>query len=217
MNIKRTLLGAFGYVYALRVPLARALLAPVLLLVALDLLPIDGKHPGYVFLGSVASTLLYTLLAVTTHRMILIGPGSVPEWGLYPPTRREVLFVLYSIALGLMMLPIGLLALIPTVGMALTLIAVAYLLGRLSLVFPAIATDQGWSFSRSWRATANHQVLMTVVVVIFPLVMSIPELLLSQLPGLGPLVSLIGACTLVFMVAALSVAFQVITREDAGG
>ena len=214
MNIKRTLLGTFGYVYALRIPLSKALFLPILLLAALDMLNFDGISAGYLFLVRILPMLLYTLIAITTHRMILIGPGSVPEWGLYKLSKREAYFVMYSIALGLIMVPIGLLAFIPTIGILLAMILGAYIVGRLSLVFPAIATDQGWSFSRSWQATANHQILMMVVVIIFPLVMSIPQVLLGYIPNTGFLISLISAFTMVFVVAALSVAFQVITQTN---
>ena len=160
---------------------------------------------------------LYAVLAITTHRIILLGPESISEWGVYVPRKREFYFVLYSIGLGLLMIPFGFLALIPTVGWFIAALAIIYMMARLSLVFPAIATDQGWTFSDSWKATRNHQILMMVVVAIFPFVISIPEQLLSHVPYIGVFVSLLSACSMVFVVAALSVAFQVIAESEGEG
>ena len=72
---------------------------------------------------------------------------------------------------------------------------------------------QNWSFLDSWKVTQNHQILMMVVVAIFPFVISIPEKLLSHAPHIDLLVNLLSAVTMVFVVAALSVAFQVITKK----
>ena len=55
---------------------------------------------------------------------------------------------------------------------------------------------------------------MMVVVAIFPFVISIPEQLLSNLPYAGVFVNLLSALTMVFVVAAVSVAFQVITERS---
>lgn len=213
MDIKRTIWGAFGYVYVYRTPFAKALLVPIAILVILGAIPIQEPGSTLMVLLTILPLFIYTLLAITTHRIILLGPESVPEWGVYIPRKREFHFVLYSIGMGLCMIPFGFLALIPTVGWVIAVIAIIYMMARLSLVFPAIATDQSWSFPDSWKATRNHQALMLIVVAIFPFAISIPEQLLRHLPYMGLLVNLLSAFTMVFVVAALSVAFKIITEN----
>jgi len=214
MDIKRTIWGAFGYVYAYRKPFAKALLFPISILVVFGAIPIQEHGSALMVLLTILPLFIYTILAITTHRIILLGPESVSEWGVYVPRKREFYFVLYSIGFGLLMIPFGFFALIPTIGWIIAVAAIIYMMARLSLVFPAIATDQGWSFSDSWKATKNHQILMMVVVAIFPFVISIPEQLLSHVPYAGVFVNLLSALTMVFVVAALSVAFQVITESE---
>lgn len=199
--------------YEYRKPFAKALFIPITILVALGALPIQQPWSASMALLTIVPVFIYTILAITTHRIILLGPDSVSEWGIYMPRKREIYFVFYSIGLGLLMIPFSLLALIPAIGWVIAVVAIIYLMARLSLVFPAIATDQGWSFSDSWKATRNHQILMMIVVAIFPFVISIPERLLIHVPYTGMFVSFLSALTMVFVVAALSVAFQVITEN----
>lgn len=212
MNIKLTIWGAFGYVYEYRKPFSKALFIPILIIVGLDVLLLRDFSWPSVILHTFLSITVYSIVAITTHRIILLGPGSIYEWGIYMPTKREFYFILYSIGMCLFFIPCGLLALIPEIGWILGVIATIYILARLSLVFPAIATDQNWSFIDSWKATKNHQLLMMTVIAVFPFAVGIPEQLLSNLPYLGLLVNLLSAITMVFVIAALSVAFQLITE-----
>ncbi len=214
MNIKRTIWGAFGYVFEYRKPLVKALFIPIILLILTEAL--SSQDGGYALIISmtVISFIAYTILAITTHRIILLGPGLVSPWGMNIPSKRELRFFMYSIGLGLLIIPFGLLSLIPNVGWVIGLMAIFYVISRLSLVFPAIATDHDWTFTDSWNATREHQFHMLVVVAIFPFLIGIPEQLLSNLPFMGVIVNILSALTLVFVIAALSVAFQVIIQAD---
>lgn len=214
MEIWKTIAGAFGYVFEFRKSLIKALIVPIAAMVLIGFAhPLELGISGYIAI-SLLSLIMYTIIAVTTHRVILLGPSSIPEWGALKPTKRQFIFILYSIGMGLCLIPIGFLGLIPTVGSYIAFLAMAYLLGRFSLVFPAVATDQDWSFSDSWEATKKHQVLMLVVVIVFPIVMGIPEKFLSSFPYMQALVNVISSLTLVFVVAALSVAFKVIGESN---
>lgn len=212
MNIKRTLLGTIAYVYQYRKSLFKALLLPVLLLVTLELIPVQELDSGSRLLLSFLSFLVYIILAVVTHRIILLGPQFVSEWGVYMPGKREFNFFMYSIGISLCMMPFSFLSFIPDIGRLIAGVSMAYMMGRLSLVLPAIATDRGWSFSDSWKATKDHQILMMIVVGLFPFLISIPEMLLGYISYSGLLASLLSAITLVLVVSALSVAFQVIAQ-----
>ncbi len=215
MDVKKTIWGAFGYVYEYRTPLAKALLIPASALVVLHVIPTQKADAVLKFVLSIADIFIYAVLAITTHRIILLGPGSVPEWGIFTPKKRELDFVLRCIGISLFILPFGFLTLIPIIGWAVSLVAVLYVVARFSLVFPAVATDHELSFAESWRATRRHQLHMIIVIAIFPAVISVPERLLDHLPYTGLLVSLLSAITMVIAIAALSIAFQVITTSDA--
>ena len=94
MIIKRTLLGALAYLYQYRKPFLKALLLPVMFLVAIELIPVHESDTGSMFLLSFISFMVYIILAITVHRIILLGPQSVSEWGVYMPGRREFDFLM---------------------------------------------------------------------------------------------------------------------------
>jgi len=213
MTIKTTIWGAFGYVYLYRSQLTQTLFIPIALLIAFDFVAIGNTSVPLFYLLNILPIILYVLIAITTHRILLLGPESVSKWGVSMPGKRELFFILYSIGLAICLAPIGFLTLIPYIGGALSFVTMFYIAARVSLVFPAIATDRGWSFLDSWQATRHHQVLMLVVVAVFPLAIGIPEMLLSNIPYITPVLSLIAAMTMVLTIAALSVAFQIITKE----
>jgi len=198
-----------AYVYTLRGVLSRALATSFCALVILMVLPlIFSLSEAAAWFLSLFAYLIHTVIAVTTHRIILLGPESVPKWGLNKLTKREFKFILYGIGIGICLILPGLFALIPAGGWILALLGMCYLLGRLSLVFPAVATDKNWSFQDSWVATKPHQLMMITIVVIFPLVVAIPESLLSNHPYTEFISQILSAITTVLIVAALSIAFN---------
>ena len=226
MNIKRIIWGAFGYVYVLGTVFIKALLIPIAALIILDIIfagQSERKSTG-ALVG--LSVFIHTIIAITTHRIILLGPNSIPEWGIYIPRKREFYFAIHLIGLGVFMIPVSLTIILlslfmPTstttfvAALVIYLLAFSYIAARFSLVFPAIATDQSLSFSDSWKATRSHQLSMIMVVAIFPIIVSIPEQLLYYLPYMEIIASLLAAITTILTIAALSVAFQVITEKPA--
>lgn len=215
MLIWKILAGAFKSVYVYRTQLGKSLVFPLFIMAAIGLYEPDYESVTWsIFIAAfLAEIIIYTVVAITTHRIILLGPASVPEWGIITPSKRELIFFMYSLGIGFILVPLGVLSVIPLIGVPFAILAISYVIGRLSLVFPAIATDHGWTFSDSWCATENYQLLMMVVAVGFPFVMGVPEYLLSFLPYATVLANVFSAFTLVFVVAALSLAFQAILRE----
>lgn len=207
-------MGALGYVYHYKIQFLKILVFPFLFFTVYYLNASLSDNAFYSWGGIFAVWIIYTQIAVVTHRIILLGPNSVPNWGVYIPTTRELNFFVKSFIMGLLMIPVSILNIFPDVGPYLFTIVSCYLFSRLSLVFPSIAVDSPWSFSDSWVITKDHQILMLVVILIFPLVITIPELLLSELPYTSLLVTFISLITLVIMVAALSVAFKVINESN---
>ena len=214
MDFKKVLAGAIFSLSQQRLVLVRALLLPVfayLLLGLVSYLELDIMLQALVgLLGMVVEV----LIAVTTHRIVLLGAGSVPPWGIFFPSAREWWFLLYLLGLSVLMGVVGMLVTIPVIGVVLWLVAALYLLSRLSLVFPAIAVDQRISFAASWRRTQHHQKLMLLVVVIVPVLAGT----LSYLVGLVPYAYVLGLVlwpvALVFTVAMLSMAYLLITQSE---
>jgi hypothetical protein len=111
------------------------------------------------------------------------------------------------------MIPIALIGIIPVVGAVAALVLICWVTGRLSLVFPGIAVDKGVSFKLSWEMTEGYQILMFLVVILFPIMLAIPAIILDFIPYTFLLSSFISTFVVVFQVAALSMAYQLITAD----
>ncbi len=212
-KIRRTLLGAIGYVYFYKIQFLKILAFPFIFFSVYYLTVSENSNIIFSWIILLTSWIIYTQVAVSTHRIILLGPNAVPNWGIYLPTFRELHFFMTSFILGIMMLPLLLFMAIPGIGIIMYTIASAYLISRFSLVFPTIAIDNPMTFSDSWAVTKNYQILMLTVVLIFPIVVSIPEILFDKLPHTEIIVTAVSLITLVLMVAALSVSYKVINEN----
>ena len=200
-------------VYESRAVLSKALLVPFALYMLLDAISALKLAVPVTYAVFILNVAVQTVFAITTHRVLLLGPGSVPKWGLYKLSKRELYFVAHLLGLGLILLPLGLLTFIPFVGGILAIVLYCWLVGRLSLVFPAIAIDQGVSFKYSWELTKNYQLLMFLVVIIYPILLAIPALFIGLVSNMSYIVSFLSTLATVFVVAALSVSYKLIYAE----
>lgn len=192
--------------------LVKALAIPFSIYVLLDLLTYLNSSAFGTLILWVLNGAVYSVFAITTHRMVLLGADAVPEWGITRWSRRETSFALHLIGVSLLAIPASLPAVIPYVGVVITIVLLCWLMGRLSLVFPGIAVDDEFSFGKSWELTEDHQLLMFLVVVVFPLIVAVPVILLAFIPYTTLLTSLLSTLLVVFEVAALSMAFKLITE-----
>lgn len=216
MGFKEVVLAAIGYVIELKRPLSKALLVPFVLYILLDAADLQEPNSIASFSFWVLTIMVQTIFAITTHRMILLGPHSVPEWGMFKWSKRETYFALHVIGMGLLIVPVLVLAFIPVLGWLIGLGLMCWVLSRLSLVFPAIAIDQGVSFKYSWDLTRDKQLLMFLVVIVIPLVLIVPAILLSFIPYSFLVTSFLTTLATIFMVAALSVSYKLIYAETYG-
>lgn len=165
-----------------------------------------------------------TMVAVTCHRILLLGPRSLSsEWGL-SFGRREARYLWHSVLLGLVSVgvtsgPITLLYLLPAPGLlapilsSVFILLLAYFMPRIMMLFPATAVDQAWTLRASAAMTNPHRTRLLVLIGLSTLVTSVPLLVLVRFLGLGnPLLLwfLSGAAQLlgVYTIAVLSFAFQ---------
>ena len=193
---------------------AKTLLFPSLLYCVVDLAQRFEPTPAVVAVTLLLGIGLQTVIAVTTHRLVLLGPGSVPEWGLRSWTKRESLFLLYLFGLVLISMPTAVLQLIPVIGWLAMMAGMAWLASRLSLVFPAVAVEQDISFRCAWSMSAKHQWPLLITVVVFPAILSIPIVLLARVPYASLASSLLAAAATVLTIAALSLAYREVAHLE---
>lgn len=160
-------------------------------------------------------------IAVTTHRVAILGIDKVPIFGsaIFGLREFKMLFKIlqYSIIVAL---PLVLISFIPNFGIFLAVFFALILLSRLSLVFPASACDEKFGFLSAWRATKRYKLLTFTMVIIYPLVFSLMvgfvytlaiEFLIKLIsPNLSFLYSILDVFITVFCVSALSSVYKLI-------
>ena len=130
-------------------------------------------------LSGIAAWLLqlpfYTLVAVTCHRVIVLGPSQLPAaFGLYWG-RRETIFLGWLVGVGLLLAALTLFDMLlhslvdksaPRVAVwiydFLSYLFVAYFLMRFSFVLPAAALEHRLSFADSWRVTRGNGLVLAL-------------------------------------------------------
>lgn len=112
-------------------------------------------------------------IAVTTHRVTILGVDSVPKFGSFIFGLREfkLLFKTFLFAF-IIAIPTVLVALIPIIGIFIAPILALILVSRLSLVFPATSCDEKFSFVDAWKASKKYKILTILMVIVFPLIFS---------------------------------------------
>lgn len=221
IRFRDILWGAIAMVLEYKTRLLKALIIPAFLVMIIDTASVYSTNSIGSVLLLFLTGLTYTLFAITIHRIILLGSSSVAPWGVLQWSKREMSFLVYLIALiAICIIPATLFGLIAQstnidygafmffIGIAVTIV-LAWLVGRLSLVFPAIAVEDEASFSRSWQLTSQYQFIMSLVVVIFPIVIGIPSSLVAALPAGGIFISIfLNMLAAVFTISALSIAYK---------
>lgn len=113
-------------------------------------------------------------IAVTVHRIAILGNDSVSKYGSFILDKRDFKFLFKSMLLVLIfIIPNAIISLIPVVGVFLSFIFTVMLVSRLSLVFPALSCDEEISFKESWNLTKDYKLLTFVMLVLFPVIFSI--------------------------------------------
>ncbi len=212
-KFKYVMQSAIRYVFEYKGALIKALIIPFCLYLLLDLAEYLELTTTAKVIASILGWIAHTLFAVTTHRIVLLGPESIPKWGALSWSKRETLFALHMLGLGVVVIPLAIFGFVPFIGVLLVICSAFWVIGRLSLVFPAIAIDQGVSFKYSWNITRNYQLLMVLVVIVFPILLWVPALLLSFIPYGFIGASILSTFATVFTVAALSVTYKEVLKE----
>jgi len=213
MEFKKIILESFSVIFENKVTLSKALAIPFVIYLAIEVCVYFDIPEILSWVLAALAWVIYAIIAITTHRVVLLGPSSVPKWGITSWSKRETYFMLHVLGIGAMAMGVSLLGIIPIIGAIVALVVVFWLLPRFSLVFPGIAVDKGVSFKLSWELTQDYQLHMFLIVIVLPILLGIPTLLFAQIPYGSFLSSVLAAFVLLFEIAALSLTYQQITNE----
>jgi hypothetical protein len=204
-----------------RAQFSKALSVPLILYLALDFVP----EEIHILLDTMligVGIFLYTAICVTTHRMLLVGLDSVPEWGLRKITMREVLFaVCIGFLYGGVLLIFAAMYFAPFLEdiqrialMFVLAFPASYFIARLSLVLPSIAVDSLMSFGESWSLTRGKPVFSLLILV--PGVLGIFSSFIAAL--FGPFREIAGSALsciiLVYEIAILSMLYKSVRTDE---
>ncbi len=231
---------AIKSIYFYRGILAKALLIPFIVSCVLSLASNFLPNVWFLSLSVCLSFGVQVIFAITIHRVLLLGPDSVPEWGALKWNKRETWFLLHVIALiaiPALFIFLGIYSFLIFTGKgegyifgvisAIVLWVVGiYLNIRLPLVFPAIAIDRRIGLKESWKLTDKHEGLMILIGIMVPILFSIPMVLAMLFSFLmagafvqdslifNLIVVILQSLLTVFIIGALSVTYRFIMEKD---
>jgi hypothetical protein len=236
LPLGKILLGALVVPWQRRIVLGRALLLPAgALLIIATLLFATGNGRGltYQLPFIIAQAFVYTLFAVTCHRVVLLGDDSVPRFGLASWSARETRFIGWMIAMYLVFAAVSLVPMIVLTSVLIGLTGIkpdggaslqpfqwaillasvpgVYVMARVSLVLPATAVDRRLNLPWSWERTAGNGWRMALVVGSFA-----QSRLVAQSDSVLAMaaVSLAGLPLLAIEITALSLCYHTLTPSE---
>lgn len=216
MEFKEVAIETIRYVNSYKSALTKAFLITFFLntlLIALD------SYLTNTFVGFVTGAfrlLIQTIFAITIHRVILLSHNPDATKVFFEWSKRETSFALYIIGMALLSFPIYLISsLLGFLGIVIAVVLTSLIISRCSLVFPSVAIDKSISLEASWEFTKNYKLLMFLVVLVFPMLLNIPLTFIANKFSYAIVpISFMSTLSTVFTVAALSVSYKFITKEN---
>ena len=154
---KEVFLETFSSTAYHKVTIVKCLMVPVIVLAIIDTSTISYLFSSWIPILLLLRVVFYTLIAVTTHRIILLGPESVSIWGIYKWGKRETYFALYVLLLALVMIPLEFLGMFSEYMSVIATVIALWVAGRFALVFPGIAIDEHFTFELSRIRTQKYK------------------------------------------------------------
>lgn len=182
----------------------------------------------------VLSVAAYVFYEISIHRLILLGDESIPRYGMVKWTWRETRFLLWFMAISILLAIVFLILfmllsvfILPfansdsreyvlNIVYFMALIPVIYLFYRLSLILPAVAVDEPPNFGSTWDLGGKNGWRLVLVVSIFPAVLTLTR---SVIPIQGLTIAsylldqLIIFLNLTVGISALSVSYQALSTN----
>lgn len=201
ISINKILLGAFVLPWYYREQLLRCLAYPLffLILVTIAALNLEPENsPGFIVWLAMSYALFYAIYAINIHRLVILGPHSIPPRGIKMWTNRELQYIFLFLFLCFLFTMIYLVSQLlyivffhPSLnGLSFTpniieqgLLSLPglYLCARFALVLNACAIDKEADFKQSWDVTKGNAWNMVIIMLSFPIIV----LLFSQFLPLG--------------------------------
>jgi hypothetical protein len=238
LDVTKVVFGAFAVPWTNRAAFARALAVPfafVAMLGVVQTLAAEDLPQPALWGMAVLHGLVFVLFAVTCHRLVLLDPLTVSQTPVPRWTRRETRFFLKALAMWALCMGVGfafmalfVFAAAPlleelgpkwftSILMPIFLLPMYYLVARLSLVLPATALDRKVGLGWAWDLSAGNSWRLFLVIGILPWVISAPSCLIDYTgPSVAATVAvtIVGAVLLVVEIAALSLAFRELTKDE---
>ena len=241
LDVAKVVYGAFLVPWINRQSFARALAIPFGILASLALCSYYlGDHVPQAFhwLLYVAYWIVFTLFAVTCHRLVLldsatIGAEWLPHW-----SRRQTRFLLWFIAVwlifGLVIWPLwtvlgNILHRIPGPWQSLpvkeqwdwafrvSLVPAFYIFGRLCVIFPATALDRVVNLRWAWQLTRNNGLRLLLVAGALPGVTSqLVDLMYRDDATIVETIvmTLLGTALFAIEISAVSLSYRQLTKSE---
>lgn len=204
--------------------IARAVVIPLILVAVLNLAYyFEFVAAPIGFLLNLVGLVIYAIMAVSCHRLVLLGRGSLPSaWGMYFSSsviHYAVWIFLLSIAATLVALPLMLFVMpiasvfsagddasntaLYALSMFVVGVPVTYLVARCALILPARAIDNDRSMTDTWELSNGCSIRVWLVLVVpYVLVMSVVMLIMVATVSWMPLG---GQAVLEFLLAPVTV------------
>ncbi len=177
-----------------------------------------------------AHGLIFTLFAITCHRIILLGETSVPSFGIHSWSRRETRFLGWTYVgffyLILITMSLGMLAEIILVSFSsklenlkgifyLLMLTGQYVFARLAVLLPATAVGERHDMKWAWKLTSKNGWRLLIVVVFFPMSLGfVSYSMLGHNLLVDYVVNLINNIPVAIGIAALSISFLTLVRPS---
>ena len=200
---------------------------------------VDGKKQiqnYYIFfLNLIVLLIISMMIAISTHRILILGNKSISKWGNFKFTSREISYLFQCIKLSIL---ISIYTFIPLIvilklfenktvhllALSLVFLVSTIIFSRMSLVFPSVAIDKKMDLNDSWKLTKKYRLLMYLLVIIFPTFFSLIiglayGMLIKFLvdvfhPIFNILNPILNVFIVVFVASILSSAFRYILKEE---
>jgi MFS family permease len=243
LDVAKVVYGAFLVPWINRRSFARALAVPVGILVTLALSSYYlGDHVPQAFhwLLYVAYWIVFTLFAVTCHRLVLLDSATIgAEWLPHWP-RRQTRFLLWFIAVwlifGLVIWPLwtvlgNVLHRIPGPWQDLSVkeqwdwafrvsvVPAFYIFGRLCVIFPATALDGVVNLRWAWQLTRKNGLRLLLVAGALPWVMSqLVDLVYRDDATIveAIVMTLLGTALFAVEISSVSLCYRELTKGEPG-
>lgn len=203
--------------------LLRALLLPFTLFMAFAILMDYFRVHLVVYLLVLLALMMKN--AIVIHRVLIIGHGSVPKWGIEAFNKRESRYFMFQILSMLVIAFLPFLVLNVFTGndqedplaspfYILSQVLAYYLMARISLIFPAAAVDEKLTIKEAWALTTNFKITVFLLIAVVPYVLTSVSNIIAKSVNAYWLSMLMFLLVTAYIVAVLSVTYKRITEDE---